>query len=122
MGKVSTTTAEQVKDFGAAVDRISTVDGYTIEFVSIRETMDLGPMLAALPGGHCSCPHWGYLFKGRMTVRYADDTEVYEAGDAFYMPPGHVPVGDAGSEFVLFSPADLFAATDAAIQAAMQAH
>jgi hypothetical protein len=121
MAKVSSTTADEVKDFGAAVDRCSTVDGYTIEFVSIREAMDLGPMLAGLPGGHCSCPHWGYLLQGRMTVRYADKTEVLEPGDAFYMTPGHVPAAEAGSEFVMFSPADELKATDAAIEAAMSA-
>jgi quercetin dioxygenase-like cupin family protein len=78
-------------------------------------------MLAGLPGGHCSCPHWGYLLQGRMTVRYADKTEVLEPGDAFYMTPGHVPAAEAGSEFVMFSPADELKATDAAIEAAMSA-
>src|SRR5215216_5694895 len=85
MAKVSSETAETVKDFGVALDRFSTVDGYTINFVSIRETMDLAPMLASLPGGRCVCPHWGYLLAGRMVVRYGDHEEVFEAGDAFYM-------------------------------------
>ncbi len=121
MAKVSNETAEVVKDFGVALDRSSTVDGYTINFVSIRETTDLAPMLAALPGGTCPCPHWGYMLKGRMTIRYADHEEVIEAGDAFYMPPGHVPAAEAGSEFVQFSPADELAVTDAAITEATQA-
>ena len=31
--------------------------------------------------------------------------EVFEAGDAFYLPPGHIPVGnEPGSETVQFSP------------------
>ena len=29
-----------------------------------------------------------------MTARYADRDEVFEAGDAFYTPPGHVPVAE----------------------------
>jgi len=29
--------------------------------------------------------------KGRFTMRFADRDEVYEAGDAFYCQPGHVP-------------------------------
>ena len=122
MPKVSSTTAEDVKDYGAAIDRATTVDGYTISFVSIRQTMDLGPMLASLPEGHCTCPHWGYMLSGRMTVRYGDRTEVYEAGDAFYMSPGHAPEAEAGSEFVQFSPADQLAVIEAAIARAMQNH
>jgi len=120
MATVSIDTADKVEDFGAAEDRSSTVEGYTINFVSIRETMDLAPMLAALPGGHCSCPHWGYMLKGRMVVRYGDREETVEAGDAFYMPPGHAPEAAAGAEFVQFSPADQLAATEAAIKNAMR--
>ncbi len=121
MAKVSSATADDVKDFGVAVDRSSTVDGYTINFVTINETHDLAPMLASLPGGHCSCPHWGYMLKGRMTVTYGDRVEVFETGDAFYMPPGHTPAADADAEFIMFSPADQLAATEAAIAASMQA-
>jgi len=121
MSKVSSSTADDVKEFDVAVDRSSTVDGYTFNFVTIKQTHDLAPMLASLPGGRCSCPHWGYLFSGRMTVTYGDRVEVYEAGDAFYMPPGHTPAADAGAEFVMFSPAEELAATEAAILAGMQA-
>ena len=42
-----------------------------------------------------------------MTARYADRDEVFEAGDAFYTPSGHVPVQhEPGTEFVWFSPSD----------------
>ena len=66
-------------------------------------------MLKGLPGDRCPCPHWGYLFTGKITVTYADHEEVYQAGDAFYMSPGHVPTGETGSEFVQFSPAEALA-------------
>ena len=81
-------------------------------------------MLKGLPGDSCQCPHWGYLLAGRITVSYADHEEVYQAGDAFYMPPGHVPAAEAGTEFVQFSPTDQLAVTLAAMKAnaaAMQA-
>jgi hypothetical protein len=55
-----------------------------------------------------------------MTVDYDDEQEEYGAGDAFYMSPGHVPTAEAGSEFVIFSPKDELAATEAAIQEWMQ--
>jgi hypothetical protein len=121
MPKISKESAINVADFGVAEDRSSDLDGYTINFVSIRQSHDLAPMLASLPGGKCSCPHWGYLFKGRMIVRYGDHEEVIEAGDAFYISPGHAPEAEAGTEFVQFSPADELAATEAAIVKGMQA-
>jgi mannose-6-phosphate isomerase-like protein (cupin superfamily) len=121
MPKSSADTTDKVLDLPVVLDRSSDLDGYTVSFVSIRETQDLGPMLAPLPGGHCSCPHWGYLTSGRMTVRFGDREEVYEAGDAFYMPPGHVPTAEKGTDLVMFSPTDEFAATDAAITAGMEA-
>ena len=121
MSIVSKTTADRVMEFPLATDRGSELDGYAVSFVDIRETHSLAPMLAALPGGHCRCPHWGYVFRGRMTVHYGDHDDVIEAGHAFYMPPGHVPEADAGTEFVMFSPADELRATEEAIQKGMQA-
>ena len=116
----SSATAQKVADFGVAIDRSSQLDGYTVNFVTITQTHDLAPMLASLPGGRCPCPHWGYVLKGRMVVRYADHEEVVEAGDAFYMAPGHAPEAEAGTEIVQFSPADELAAVEAAMAAAMQ--
>lgn len=120
MPKVSRASATNVKDFGVAVDRSDDVDGYTINFVSIRESHDLAPLLEALPGGNCSCPHWGYVIKGRVIVRYDDHEEVLETGDAFYMSPGHAPEAEAGTELLQISPADQLAVVEAAIVAAMQ--
>jgi len=119
MAKVSRTTADDVQDFGVAEDRTTTTDGYTIGFTTIREAHDLAPALAGLPGGHCTCPHWGYVTRGRVVFTFADRQEVYEAGDAFYTPPGHTPAADADTELVMFSPADQLAATEAAIRASM---
>jgi hypothetical protein len=120
MPTVSKDTTEKVDEFPVATDRSSDLDGYTVNFVDITETHSLAPMLAGLPGGHCACPHWGYLFRGRMIVHYADHADVIEQGQAFYMPPGHVPEADAGTEFVLFSPTDELQTTEAAIAQAMQ--
>ena len=122
MSKASKENAAKVVDFGVADDRSTDIDGYTVSFVTIKQTHDLGPMLAALPGGNCSCPHWGYVFKGRVTVRYGGREEVFEAGDAFYTPAGHIPVfHQPGTEIVMFSPADQLAAVEAAITQSMQA-
>ena len=91
MPKISKDTAPNVEDFGAAQDASGQVDDYTVDFVTIRQTHSLAGMFKGLPGEACPCPHWGYLFAGKITVNYADHDEVYEAGDAFYMSPGSRP-------------------------------
>lgn len=106
MPKVSRQSARNVVDQPAFEDRSEDLDGYTVNFVSIREDADLAPLLKGLPGDACQCPHWGYLFSGQLTVRYADREEVVEPGEAFYLSPGHVPAAMAGSEFVQISPSD----------------
>ena len=120
MPKAAKETTPTTMDFEIAEDRSCELDGFTVNFVTIRQSHDLAPMLAGLPGGKCQCPHWGVITKGRMTVSYADREEVYEAGDAFYMSPGHTPAAEAGTEFVQFSPTDLLNETEAAIAKAMQ--
>jgi len=120
MPKASKQSASKVVDYGPAEDRSEEFDGYTTNLVSIRQHMDLAPLLKGLPGDSCQCPHWGYVFKGRLTVRYAGREEVIEAGDAFYMPPGHVPAAEAGSEFVQFSPSEELRVSEAAMARNMQ--
>ena len=59
------------------------------------------------------------MVKGELTVRYGDRAEVIGAGEAFYVPPGHVPAATAGSEFVRFSPTDQLQAVEAEIAKAI---
>jgi hypothetical protein len=113
MPKVSRDSAEHVDDHGVVEDRHEDIDGYTVNFVSFRQDVDGAPLLKGLPGDRCPCPHWGYVVKGRLTYRFADHDEVFEAGDAFYLPPGHVPVAAAGSELVQFSPSEQLREVDA---------
>jgi hypothetical protein len=105
MPKVSKESAAHVEDHGIVEDRHEDIHGYTINFVLFRQDVDGTPLLVGQPGDRCPCPHWGYVLKGRLTYRFADHEEVFEAGDAFYLPPGHVPLAEAGSEIVQFSPA-----------------
>ena len=106
MPKVSKESAAHVDDHGPVIDRHEDVDGYTIQFVSFRQDIDGTPLLEGLPDDRCQCPHWGYVLKGRVTYRFADHEESFEAGDAFYLPPGHIPLADADSEIVQFSPSE----------------
>ena len=61
------------------------------------------------------------MFSGKVTFRYADHDEVYEAGDAYYAPPGHIPVVTAGTEVVEFSPAAEYRLTREAVARNMAA-
>ncbi|NED71100.1 cupin domain-containing protein [Streptomyces sp. SID9944] len=107
MPKVSRDTATQGGDYGPVIEQSEDLEPYTVDFRSFREDVDLTPLLKELPDGRCQCPHWGYVFKGELKLRYPDHDEVYTAGEAFYAPPGHVPVHTApGTEYVQFSPAD----------------
>ncbi len=93
----------------------------TIEFGQYTETVDLAPLLRGLPDNRCQCPHWGYVIKGRLRARFGDHEEVYNAGDAYYIPPGHTAVAEAGVEYVMFSPTRELARTRQAIAHNMQA-
>ena len=65
---------------------------------------DTEPVFKGLPDNRCQCPHWGYVISGRLRVRYVDHEETLNAGDAYYMPPGHLPIFDEDTEVVEFSP------------------
>jgi hypothetical protein len=106
MPGVSKSNAAQHRDHGPVEDWSSDVDGYTINFAKFKVGIDSTPMLKGLPGGQCSCAHWGYVLKGRVVFTLADREEIHEAGDAFYVPAGHLQRADAGTEYVQFSPAD----------------
>jgi mannose-6-phosphate isomerase-like protein (cupin superfamily) len=121
MPKVSKESAVHVEDHGPVVDRHEEIDGYTVNFVTFGVDMDGTPLLKGLPDDRCHCPHWGYVLKGRLTYRFADHEEVFETGDAFYLPPGHIPLVEAGTELVQFSPAELLQEVDAAMMRNMQA-
>ena len=47
-------------------------------------------------------------------------SQIIGAGEAFYMPPGHVPAATTGSEIVQFSPTGQLQAVEAAMAKAMQ--
>ena len=46
-----------------------------------------------------------------MGFRFSDGEESYEAGDAYYVPPGHTPIHYAGEEIVEFTPTEILAVT-----------
>ena len=115
MPHVSRESASQGGDHGPVVERSEELDGYTVNFLTFREDTDATELLKGLPDDRCQCPHWGYVLRGRFTFRFADHDEVFEAGDAFYLPPGHIGVeNEPDTEYVQFSPsAELREVSDA---------
>jgi hypothetical protein len=88
--------------------RYAELDDFTVGFESYPEDVDPAPLFTGLPGDRCQCPHWGVVQSGQVTFRWPDHEETYGAGDAYYAPPGHLPLIAAGTSLVEFSPtADL---------------
>ena len=122
MPKVSKDTATKGGEFGPVTDRSDELQGYTVGFTEFHADIDGTALVKGLPDDRCQCPHWGYVFKGKLVFEYADGEETYEAGEAFYAPPGHVPVlHAAGTELVMFSPAEELRKTEEVIAKNMQA-
>jgi len=72
--------------------------------ISLPAGTDLAPLLRGLPDDLCSCPHWGYVIKGRMRMSTAEGDEVLRAGDLYHLPPGHTGVVEEDFECIEFSP------------------
>ena len=121
MPKASKQTASTINDAGVLESRSQELGGYTVEFTTFREDADAAPFFRGLPDDRCQSPHWGYVLAGKLSFRYADREETYEAGDAYYGPPGHVPVVTAGTEIVEFSPTEEYSRTLAVVAENMAA-
>jgi hypothetical protein len=78
--------------------------GWTVGFETYTQDADLAPLFKGLPDDRCQCEHMGYVLKGKVAFRTDAGEEVFGAGDAYYVGPGHTPVLYAGTEVVEFSP------------------
>ena len=122
MPKFSKQTATNVKEMGPVTDRPMQLGNLTASITTFHADIDGTPMMKGLPDDRCQCAHWGYVLKGKVTFRYAKGEEVFEAGDAFYTPPGHIPVKhEPGTELFLLSPAEDLHKTNEVMQRNMQA-
>lgn len=89
--------------------RMQEVGDMTVAFVRLAKGTDLSDAVKGLPDDLCPCPHWGYMLKGTLKMRTKHGDEIYQAGQAFYWSPGHVPIALEDCEYVDFSPKDEFA-------------
>ena len=112
MPKVSRETASETvttEGFDVRVEHLE--GGYSVCFESHTADADLAELFRGLPDDRCQLPRWGYVLGGTVGFRFSDREETYEAGDAYYVPPGHTPVHYAGAEMVEFSPTDVLGQT-----------
>jgi hypothetical protein len=91
---------------------VAQMDGYEARSVEWGDTTlsfetmaaaDPAPLFKGLPDDRCQCAHYGYVFEGELTVRYADREETITSGQAYYLPPGHVPLTRTGAKTMEFT-------------------
>ena len=116
MPKIAKQHAAHVETMAGFEGRYEDLDGYTIGFEAYTQDADPAPLFQGLPGDRCQCPHWGVVLKGTLVYNYADGSQdVIQAGEAYYAPPGHLPVFSAGTEIAEFSPSEQLRATMEAV-------
>ena len=77
--------------------------GYTV-----TEPIDCSSGYKGLPGGLCPCPHYGYVFEGRMRAVYPGSDwpdEVASTGEVYFFPAGHVLIYEEPSRVLELNPA-----------------
>jgi len=116
MPKVSKETASETIALEGLEVQLEHLDGgYTVCFESHTADADLADLFRGLSDDRSQLPRWGYVIEGKVAIRFADREETYEAGDAYYVQPGHTPNHFAGSEIVEFSPTDALGETIAVV-------
>ncbi len=121
MPSVSRRTAgESIRMFGLEARLSNLEGGFTVSFETHTSDEDLGPLLQGLPNDECQLVRLGYVIRGIAEFKVAGRIETYRAGDAYYVPPGHVPVHHDGAEVVEFSPTDRLGETIGVLVANIQ--
>ena len=121
MPKVSRNTASHSVQLEGLDVRLEHLEGgYSVCFESHTADADLGALFRGLPDDRCPLPRWGYVVKGKVGFVFPNRKETFEAGDAYYVPPGHVPVHYAGAEIVEFSPTDVLEKTMKVVMSNLQ--
>jgi hypothetical protein len=88
----------------------------TVEFGRADVEFDPTPLFRGLLDDMCQCRHQGYVVRGQLTFKTKGEPFDVAAGEAFDVPPGHIPVYRPGCEWVQFTATAEQRKTDAAIQ------
>jgi hypothetical protein len=90
---------------GTTVRAMGGLGGMVIAYDELPAGADFTPMFEGLPDDKCPCPHWGYVLKGAIRLRYTDGKEeVVKAGEVFYMPSGHTALVEEDAAMIEISP------------------
>jgi hypothetical protein len=90
---------------GTKMHNASGWGGMVVGYIELPAGTDFTPLLEGLPNDKCQCPHWGYVTKGAIHLRYADGAEeVTAAGEVFYRPAGHTAWVEEDTALIDFSP------------------
>ena len=82
-----------------------TWEGLVVGYFELPAGTDFTPFFKGLPNDECPCPHWGYVTKGAVHIRYTDGAEeVTREGEVFYWPAGHTGWVEEDTAFLDFSP------------------
>lgn len=107
MAKISTASASpSQRQSGPGFEGIGADlgGGWTAGVSRMDVDLDAADLYTGLPGDACPLEHLGYVIKGKFFVTWPDGVEeVFEAGDAFHILPGHKPRYVAGLEVVDFT-------------------
>ena len=98
-------------DLDGVVIRLTEWGEMTMALENFPAGTDTAPLFKGLPGDRCQSPHWGYVLRGRVRVRYPDREETLNAGDAFALEPGHTTFFEQDTELVEFTPRDEYLKT-----------
>ncbi len=94
---------------GTALRSQSGYGEMSVAFNELPKGTDFSPLLQGLEHNSCHCPHWGYVLKGTMLVKYDDGKEErLTEGDVFYLPPGHTAIVEEDLKLIDFSPTKEF--------------
>ena len=64
--------------------------------------------IGGLPGGVCTCPHYGYIFEGSIRATYPNTDwadEVATAGEVYFFPAGHILIYPEATRALELNPA-----------------
>ena len=79
--------------------------GMTLSYINMAAGVDFTPVLKGLPHDLCHCPHWGYVIKGQILLKYRDGSEErVTSGQLFHWPVGHTAIFEKETEYIELSP------------------
>ena len=106
MPKLNKSNAASHMTFPGFADMYGTeLGGWDVSIQSSLCDLDQASFYKGAKDDQCQAHHVGYVLKGKFGIHNADGSEeIFEAGDAFVIEPGHTPFMFEGGELIVFTP------------------